>query len=176
MITFERSFDYDGVIRRIMTHPKVYSQITDDFSPACEDFQPIEHEALWYVIVRDGSELLGLWMFHPQNTICWEVHTALLPSAWGARALQAALELPEWIWEHTPCRRIVTNVPALNRVAYHFALAAQMVEYGRNERSILKHGILQDQICLGISKPLTAADLEMRTEQAQEAIATGEGL
>jgi hypothetical protein len=59
----------------------------------------------------------------------------------------------EWIWAHTPCRRIVTNVPEDNRLAYQFALAGGMEVYGRNEASVLKRGRLVDQICLGISRP-----------------------
>jgi len=86
MIRFERSTDY-ALIRSIITTPAVFRHLTDDNSPSAEDYQPIEHEAIWYVIVRDSycgdEELLGLWMFHPLNSICWEVHTALLPNAWG---------------------------------------------------------------------------------------------
>lgn len=153
MIAFERSFDY-GLIRALMTFaPAIYDKISDDFSPPRDQFRPHEHDSLWYVIVRDGREVLGLWMFVPQNAVTWEVHTILLPCAWGARGIQAALELPDWIWEHTTCRRIVTHVPVNNRLALKFANEARMVKYGVNERSYLKGGRLLDQICLGISAP-----------------------
>jgi RimJ/RimL family protein N-acetyltransferase len=101
----------------------------------------------------NGKELLGLWMFHPQNAVCWEVHTCLLPNAWGERAHIAARALPEWIWQHTPCRRIVTHVPENNRLALRFALKAGMTIFGCNKASYLKHGRLCDQLCLGLSKP-----------------------
>jgi hypothetical protein len=67
--------------------------------------------------------------------------------------MQAALELPDWIWEHSTCRRIVTHVPSSNRLALKFAIAAQMKVYGVNEASYLKNGVLCDQVCLGISAP-----------------------
>ena len=156
-LAFERTYDYE-LVREVFTHPKLWPHLSDDGSPAPEDYYPPEHEAIWYVTVRDisedgGQELLGLWMLHPENTITWQIHTALLPRAWGARATQAALELPAWIWEHTPCRRIVTNVPENNRLALAFAFGAQMQLYGINERSWLKGGKLWDQICLGLSAP-----------------------
>jgi RimJ/RimL family protein N-acetyltransferase len=158
MIHFERSFDYE-LIRQILTHPKIYDHISDDGSPAREEYQPIEHEAIWYVIVRDvreeGEDLLGLWMFTPQNAVCWEVHTALLPCAWGPAGQRAARLLPEWIWANTPCRRIVTNVPETNRLALHFAAKAGMKVYGVNRQSWMKDGVLCDQICLGLSKSET---------------------
>jgi len=159
MIVFERSTDYE-VIRQILTHPRVYGKISDDYSPAAQDYYPIEHEGVWYVVAKDFSEqdqdydLLGLWMFVPQNGVCWEVHTALLPCAWGDVGLEAALMLPSWIWSHTPCRRIVTNVPSSNRLALRFAVKAGMKVFGINEASYLKGGVLYDQVCLGISAPV----------------------
>ena len=164
MIRFERSVDYE-LIRKIITHLSVYKHLTDDLSPAAEDYEPIQHDSMWYVIVRDTldqehSELLGLWMFHPVNGICWEVHTALLPNAWGPRGRKAARLMAQWIWDHTPCRRIVTNVPENNRLALAFALAAGMQVYGENRASFLKDGKLIDLICLGISKPAAEAAIQ----------------
>jgi RimJ/RimL family protein N-acetyltransferase len=163
VITFERSADFN-LIHFILTHKRVYPHISDDHSPPAEEYQPIEHPAVWYVIAQDvdpklsqdvdsdeGPDTLGLWMFHPLNGICWEVHTALLPCAWGDVGLEAARQLPAWIWENTPCRRIVTNVPATNRLALHFAINAGMRVFGVNPASWLKDGKLCDQICLGIS-------------------------
>jgi RimJ/RimL family protein N-acetyltransferase len=150
VIRFERSFDY-SLIREILTHPQVYPHISDDGSPPADEFQPLQSDAVWYIVVRDGEEVLGLWMLHPHNSICWEIHTALLPSAWGERARLAAGMLGQWIWAHTPCRRVITNVPDNNRLARRFALAAGMTEFGVNRASFLKNGQLRDQTLLGIS-------------------------
>lgn len=163
MITFERTQDYE-MVRYILTHPRIYPHISDDCSPAAADYRPIESEAIWYVLAKDvdpklsdyidsdeGPDTLGLWMFVPQNGVCWEVHTALLPCAWGDVGLTAARLLPDWIWRHTPCRRIITNVPATNRLAMHFARRAGMKIFGANRASYMKGGKLWDQICLGLS-------------------------
>lgn len=174
MIHFERSFDYD-LVRQILTHPKIWPYISDDSSPAAEDYYPIESEQVWYVVVRDiypdtgPEEILGLWMFVPQNGVCWEVHTCLLPCAWGERGQTAARLLPGWIWENTDCRRIVTNVPTPNRLALHFAIRVGMKVYGVNEGSYLKNGALCDQVCLGISKPNQSAALEAETGRQSRA-------
>jgi hypothetical protein len=106
-----------------------------------------------------------MWMLHPQTSVCWEIHTVLLPCAWGARGMQAALELPDWIWERTTCRRIVTHVPSNNRLALRFAKEAQMTQYGINEKSYLKNGVLLDQACLGISAPADATQLVATQEE-----------
>src|SRR5262252_6220981 len=149
MIQFGRSHDYD-LIRSILTHPAIYRHISDDHSPPVADYRPVESDAVWYVVAQAedaevGTYVLGMWMFVPLNGICWEVHTAVLPRGWGDVGLEAARMLPAWIWEHTPCRRIVTNVPSTNRLALHFALKAGMTIFGINRASYLKGGILRDQ-------------------------------
>ncbi len=152
MIHFERTSDL-ALIRAIMRQPSVYRGLTDDFCPPAEQFEPLEHPMFWYVLAWEGDELLGLWLFVPQNGVCWEVHTCLLPLAWGDRGRQAAREMAAWIWAHTVCRRIVTAVPEYNRLALQFARAAGMSEYGSNPASFQKHGKLHDQILLGLSRP-----------------------
>ena len=181
MIHFERSTDY-ALIRGILTHKSVFPHLCDDFSPAAVDYRPIESDAIWYLVAWDGNALLGLWMLVPQNGICWEIHTALLPHAWGDRAHRAAIAVQDWIWQNTPCRRIVTNVPTDNRVAYRFAIAAGMEVYGTNEASFLKNGRLQDQICLGISRPpevplfdAVASEIPIPGERSPVAAAAGSG-
>lgn len=156
MIHFERSFDYE-LIRKVITHPRIYKHLVDDNSPARDDYYPIEDEHIWYIVVREifpdagPEELLGLWMLHPHNSICWEIHTALLPNAWGERAHRAAGMVIEWIWENTPCLRLITNVPSSNRLALNYAKRAGFEQYGVNPASFRKDGKLHDQVLLGIS-------------------------
>jgi RimJ/RimL family protein N-acetyltransferase len=165
MIHIERSTDY-GLIRAIMTQPALYKHLSDDGSPPANEYRPIESDAIWYLVVWDANTLLGLWMLVPQNSICWEIHTALLPHAWGERAHRAAQVMLAWIWENTPCRRIITNVPVDNRLAFHFALDAGMEVYGKNEDSFLKGGKLLDQICLGITRPREIPAIDAGKPQA----------
>jgi len=177
MIHIERSQDY-ALIRGIMTCKAVYRHLTDDASPAAEDWRPIESDGIYYLVAWDGNSLLGLWMLHPHNGVCWEIHTALLPDAWGDRARRAAAAMLKWVWGNTPCRRIVTNVPANNRLAYHFAVQAGMEVYGTNEASFLKGGRLLSQICLGISRPrdlplFEAAEVSIPGDSSLLAASTG---
>ena len=151
-MTFERTTDA-ALIRCVLTHPRIWGAISDDGSPPVEEFQPVICDALWYVAVHDGAELLGLFLFTPLNTALWEVHTCLLPHSWGDRALQAAREISTWVWANTQMRRVITSVPAYNRLALRLAKEAGMVEYGINPQSFLKGGKLHDQHMLGISPP-----------------------
>lgn len=150
MITFERTTDLEQV-RQVMTHPRIWPWISDDGSPAAEDFRPVNSPAIWYIAAKYRDELLGIFVFTPQNTVCWEVHTCLLPRAWGPMGLAAAKELARWMWAHTSCRRITTHVPADNLLALAFARHAGMETFGVNKRSFLRGGMLIDQTVLGIS-------------------------
>ncbi len=149
---FERTTDLE-LVRSIITHPKIYDHVSDDGCPPADQFKPLDNPVIWYVLVVECEVLLGMWTFMPQNTACWEVHTCLLPVAWGDLGREAAKAMAEWIWKNTPCRRLVTNVPVMNRMALKFAKAAGMEEYGVNPKSYLKRGTLHDQILLGMSKP-----------------------
>jgi RimJ/RimL family protein N-acetyltransferase len=153
MIRFERSREY-STIGAIMRNPKLYGACADDFSPAREQFEPRTDDAIWYVLVWEGKVLLGLFALAPQNAVCWELHTRLLPEAWGSVAAAAAAGIVEWIWAHTPCLRLVTVCPAYNRLAIRFAERAGMSRYGVNPRSWQKGGELFDQVLLGLSKIL----------------------
>lgn len=150
MITLERTRDME-LVRQIVTHPSVYGRSSDDSAPPPDKFMPVDSEAVYWIVARDDGELLGAWMLHPHNMICYEIHTCLWPCAYGPRALIAADGVRKWIWNNTPCRRIITNVPEDNRIALRFALRAGMKVFGFNEKSIMKHGEVIGQVMLGIS-------------------------
>lgn len=150
-MTFERSKDWQA-IKTIVTHARVYPHITDDFSPARDKWEPLTNGAVEYILVRDKDEVLGLWAFEV-GSVCWRVHTCLLPCAWGKRGIEAAEQMAQWIWTNTPCLRIITEVPSYNTLAFRFATSAGMERYGVNPQSYMKNGKLWDVSLLGISKP-----------------------
>lgn len=151
-MTFERIFDMD-LIRRTMTHPQIWPHISDDGAPSLEGFEPPSHPSIWYVAVRSGSEFMGLWMFVPQSAVCFEVHTCLLPTAWGTFSRRAAVAVADWMWQQcVNLQRIVTSVPECNRLALRLAENSGMLRYGLNPMSYLKNGKLYGQILLGISR------------------------
>lgn len=136
-----------------MASDDVYPHISDDGSPRAEDFRPIADSRIIYLCVREesSSEVLGVFIFVPQNYVTLEVHTCLLRSLWG-RSRDAARQAAQWIFAHTQCARIVTTVPADNRLARRLALASGMTQFGMNPRSFSKRGVLYDQYLFGLSK------------------------
>jgi hypothetical protein len=150
---FERTTDY-SLIRRILTDPDIYDRMGDDFLPPRNDFAVNRHPAIWYVLVVEGSKLLGMFCFSPENQICWSAHVALFRGIHPRVTHQAGAEIVEWLWRHTRCERLIASVPLSNPAAVRFgARAMGLIRYGVNPRSFLKHGQLHGQVLMGRSRP-----------------------
>lgn len=151
-LTFERTEDWE-LIRKIALHPKIWPLISDDLSPEPEVWQPVQRPDIWYVLAREHGKPIGLFVFSPENSVCWQSHIAMLPEAWGATARAAFTAVFPWLWERTPCQRIIGSVPVSNSLAILFAIQCGMLKFGMNPKSTLRDGKLEDQVMLGISKP-----------------------
>jgi hypothetical protein len=152
-MTFERTKDFKAV-RAILTDPDLYDYMTDDFAPAREAFQVNDHPGIWYVLVSEGSSLYGMFVFLPDNAICWQVHVAFFRGASQQVTRAAGAGIVEWLWRNTPCRRLIASVPACNRAAVRYGVRAMgLVKYGVNEASFMKNGKLWNQVLMGKSCP-----------------------
>ena len=141
-------------MRAILTDPGVYSHMTDDFAPEPEAFKVNRHPEIWYVLVLEGTELLGMFCFFPENRICWYAHVALFRGVAREVTWRAGREVVEWLWANTPCLRLIASVPACNRAAVRFGRRAMgLLAYGRNGASFMKGGTLWDQVLMGRSRP-----------------------
>lgn len=137
-----------ALVALIMGHPAVFPHTHDDSVTECE---PVDHEGLHWMLVDDG-EPVGVFLVHAINSICYQMHTCLLPRSWGPQAKDAAQLLLKWAFEDTDCKKMITAVPAYNRAALRFAKAGGMVQEGVNRQSFLRNGVMLDQIMLGITK------------------------
>lgn len=152
---FRRIFDYDTVLQTLR-NAAIFHAASDDFSPPREAFMPRMDDQIVYVGCFAGNPLImenycGLWAFFPTSAIRWNVHTCLLPSAWGYAA-EATRGMLSWLWVNQPVERIITEVPEYNRLALKLAKDVGMEVIGVDRQSIRKHGKLHDQILLGLSK------------------------
>lgn len=147
MMTLERTRDMDKVAA-ILSHPAIFPHVGDDTVISCD---PVDHDAFHWMLVDDG-EPAGVFLVHAHNSVCYEMHTSILPRAWGEKAAKAAQMLLAWAFCETECQKMITAVPAYNRAALRFAKAGGMVQEGINRSSYLHDGALVDQIMLGITK------------------------
>lgn len=141
----ERTRDM-GLVRAILSHPAIWPHIHDD---GVEEPGPVDADGLYWLLIDGGA---GVFLLHQHNTVTYEVHTCLLPEMWGDKAKEATYLCRRWMFEHTPCRKLITNVPAYNLLALRFAKRCGMTTEGVNRKSYLKNGELMDQHVLGLTK------------------------
>lgn len=151
MIRFERTFDAE-LVRAAIANPRTYRQHCCDGSPHITQFRPNMDESIQYVKVSSGDDYLGVFMFVPLNPICWEIHTCLLPSAWGPIAKEAGNAICPWIFANTPCVSVVTHIPEDNVLAHRFALDCGMTVRGLIPCSFQREGRIMGQYVLSINK------------------------
>ena len=154
-MTFERTHDLE-IVGSIITHPRIWPNVIDDFSPPREEFQPSPSEAIYYVLPKEDGRVLGAICFAMLSNVVYEIHPVLLPETWWAlgKAKEATLGAMNWIWENTKCQRIVGYVPLLShRTKLRFPPKLGMAQYGVNPKSFLKNGALVDQVMFGVSRP-----------------------
>ncbi len=144
-----------ALIKKIVCDPQTYPYISDDLSPAPEDYiPPIVEDVYWVFVCRDEKRPVGLFLFIPVNGITLDVHSIVVPWARGTKwSLYAGASVLAWVWTNTHAERVITSCPAFNKRAVTYAQALGLKEFGVNPKSYLKNGELHDIIMLGVSRP-----------------------
>lgn len=142
----------ERLITETIRHPRIYPHVKDDSCPSAEEFAAVLAPQFVYVGAYRGEHYLGLFMLHQHSTVLWEVHTCLLPEAWGSTSLECTGACAAWVWANTTCQRLITAVPDGNELARRLALRSGMTEYGHNPRSFLRNGELVGQHLLGMDR------------------------
>jgi RimJ/RimL family protein N-acetyltransferase len=152
-MTFERTTDY-ALIRNIITDPKVWPWVGDETCSDPLQFEANEDPRIWYVLAKtEPGRLVGLFTLLPENSVCWELHVALLPESWGGLSHEAEEQFVPWVWAHTDCQRITGGVPTYNPHAKRCVDRMGLREFGFNLHSIRKYGKLWSRHMVGISRP-----------------------
>lgn len=142
-------------VNYVITHPSIYPFVSDDGSPPVGSFDAsntLKLEGIYFMKPVIDNKEIGLFFLHPWNTICYEVHTCILPEYRGKMAVRACKELKDYMFSNTPCMKIVTHIPVNNKPAQILATQAGMEKEGINSASFLKDGVVIDQLLFGIRK------------------------
>lgn len=120
------------LIKATITHPSIYPYVGDVTAPAAAEYEPVIADNVIHlgVVDNDGS-YCGLYRLEIMGRLNINLHTCILPCAWGQKAAVAAKEVVKYIFEELPLiQNITTMVPMSNRLALRYAKRAGMVEYG----------------------------------------------
>lgn len=132
-----------------MVNDAVWPHISDDSCGNKDDFEP--GLGLLYLAVEDDGEKVGFFAISAINSICCEIHTVMLPIAWG-KTLKYTEEVIDWIFSETGFLKIVTFVPETNKKALKLAIKSGLQIEGFLSSSFKKNGDLIGQHVLSINK------------------------
>lgn len=152
-ITIGRLIDAD-LVNSVIKHDKIFPHLTDDFTNNADVFDTqavVENESVYFIGVAVDDELASVFYYQPHNHATFEVHSAVLPKYRGKLSVKMAKESLKWIFDNTPCRKVITHVPVGNNPAFVLSKKVGMQIEGINRKSIMKGGKMIDQTLLGIT-------------------------
>lgn len=143
------------IVKKIYGHEDIWPYIVDDGSPDIDKLNfadVLKNPNIYFLIVEENDYPVALFLFHPWNSITYEMHSAVLPEYRGAGSKEAAYLAGMWMFNNTSCLKIVTLVPKPNYAARALAKICGMKQEGYISKSFLKNGTLFDQYIFGICK------------------------
>jgi len=139
----------------LWNHPEIRPFILDDYARKenlSMSWKILLSTPLIYFLIpiSDEGEKMGCFFIHPWNSICFEIHSLILPEFRGKKLMGCVEEGIKWMKKNTNCRKLVTHVPTFNRKAYAFAVRCGFSIEGTNKSSFLRDGKLYDQYLFGL--------------------------
>lgn len=147
------------LIKDVLTHPMIYPFVKDDGSPSAQDYTPIVHPDVHYLIAHKnveqgaGSITCGLISFFPVTSGVLDVHIGMMPHGRGISAIRfAALALQYAFNGEKPLAlKIIANIPAFNKRTIRFASCMGLKTEGISRKSFLYGGKMHDRVLMGIT-------------------------
>lgn len=146
----ERTQDAE-LIKSVVTHDSIWPHVSEDGVPR-ETWEPLIHEQIYQLAIYDDEGLGGCFILTPFSSVCWEVHTCILPTHRGHKAREATKLCADWMFANTECQHIITKVPSYNRPAYKLAVDTGLRNIGMIESAWTKNGEIYDLYLLGVRK------------------------
>ena len=142
-------------IESVFKHKDVFPYLSDDYSsnPDDVDIKSVaSNEGIYFIKASVNDDIAGMFMYHPHNSVLYEVHSAVLPIYRGSKSVEMALKSLQWMFKNTNCKKVITYVPRGNKPAFALARRVGMIVEGINRLSIMINGKLIDQKVLGITE------------------------
>ena len=143
------------LITATITHPSIYKHVCDASSPDADQFEPRVSDKIFYIgVIDDEENYCGLFMVEFSNYALGELHTCILPIAWGQKANKIAKDFLKYLFnECSELKTLITRVPDDNRLALAYAKRNGMKLMGYIPDAYLNHtGELMGFSILGVQR------------------------
>jgi RimJ/RimL family protein N-acetyltransferase len=101
--------------------------------------------------VSDYGKPAGAFLIKPMNDYCYEIHGGVAKAYWG-KGVEICTTMGLFLFNHTPCLKIVAIVPKFNRLMCKCLENTGLKQEGVLTKSFMKRFKMHDQIIYGITK------------------------
>ena len=140
-------------VKYILTDQHVWANSSEDGMDV-ETFNPVDNESINYLgIYSSPKRLIGVIVTHPDGLTTVKVHIAILKPYRGLYAVAAGKALIKW-FAALPDRvqKLNADIPEYNTGAISLARECGLTSEGINRKSIMRDGVLYDQLRYGVTK------------------------
>lgn len=144
--------DRDAV-NYVMKHPDVYPHTLYDGKVPVEQFDAaslLNQPPPIYTLIDDEDSFVAILV--PENSIMWVAHDNALPEIRGKRAVNICKSMVQWMFDNTPCKKIIGYTPQPNKRARMFAQICGFKLEGLIKNAHQFNGVLYDVHVMGICK------------------------
>lgn len=135
-------------INEIMLNLSVVDDISDDYSKGCTLHKlPENYE---FMAIYESEQLHGFYAIVPLNAVTAEIHTCLLPTIRGKKAILAGALLLDYLFSRY--EKAISWIPEINKKAVWYAIRLGFEVEGISKKSFLKDSILINQKLVGLTK------------------------
>ena len=142
-----------GAVNHVLKHPAVYPQTMFDGKTPREKFTAygiIKQGPPVYTLIDDSDSFVAILI--PENSIMWIAHDNALPEIRGKKAIRICKAMVQWMFDNTPCKKIIGYTPETNKPARLFAQLCGFKLEGRIKKAFPLNGELYDLHVVGICK------------------------
>lgn len=136
------------LINQVMLDSSIVNDISDDSSLGCTLHKLPEN--FEFMAIYDLGQLQGFYAIVPVNAVTAEIHTCLLPTVRGNKAIFAGQLLLNYLF--SKYAKAISWIPEINRKAVLYAVRLGFKVEGINRKSFLKNSVLIDQKLVGLTK------------------------
>ena len=147
----KRTKDY-SLINSILTNPAIYETITQDGASPASEYKTPEDDAVYYLLVEEEGEPIGLYIVHRDSMVSHKVHANILTEYRPKYSNKSAQDLIEWVFSNTDIVKLNAEIPYKYQNVISFTEKAGFTIEGIRRHAYLKDGVVYDVALLGLMK------------------------
>ena len=138
------------MLQRVLSHESVFYSAADDGIKNEGDLAgPVLSDPRFIVLMPHKNTA---FIFMAVNHIMYEMHVAIIEGDTRKKGIKHAVDASRWMFENTPCQKIITYIPEIHDRSVIFAQVCGMDKKTVLEDAYLRDGELGNLVLLDATK------------------------